>query len=76
MAGQVARLDQVTVQRPELFTTSESSNQFQILVEIVILFTGTSPRIPETILGLEAMLTLRYHNWSESYGFNLKHNLL
>ena len=75
MTGEVSRFDQMTVQGPELFTTSKSSNQFQILVKIVILFSWTPPRIPETILGLEPMLTFWNHHWSEGNGFNLKHHL-
>jgi len=72
MTGQVSRLHQMAVERPELFTTSESSDQFQILVKIVILFARTPPGIPETILGLEPMLTLWYHDWCEGDRFNLE----
>ena len=60
MAGEVPGLDQVAVQTPELLTAPEPTNEFEVLVEIVILFSWTPAGVPQAILGLESVLTLGY----------------
>ena len=72
VAGEVARLDQVTVERPELLAGAEPSYQLEILVEIVALLPGVPPAVPQAILRLEAMVTLRDGNRSESYRLHLQ----
>ena len=72
VAGEVARLDQVTVERPELLAGAEPSYQLEILVEIVALLPGVPPAVPQAILRLEPMVTLRDGNRSESYRLHLQ----
>ena len=71
MAGEVPRLDQMTVQTPELLAAPEPPDKFEVLVEIVILFSWTAPRIPQAILGLESVLALGYGHWCEGSRLHL-----
>ena len=72
VAGEVARLDQVAVDGPELLARSKPSYQLEILVEIVALLPGVPPTVPQTILRLQTVMTIRDGNWSESYRLHLK----
>ena len=72
VAGQVPRLDQVAVERPELLAGAEPSYQLEILVEIVALLPGVPPTVPQTILRLQTVMALRDGNWSESYRLHLQ----
>ena len=71
MAGEVPGLDQVAVQAPELLTAPEPTNEFEVLVEIVILFSWTPAGVPQAILGLESVLALGYGHRCEGGRLNL-----
>ena len=71
VAGEVPRLHQVAVQTPELLAAPEPPDKFEVLVEIVILFSWTAARVPQAILGLESVLTLRYGHWCEGRRLHL-----
>ena len=66
VAREVARLHQVAVERPELFAGPEPSYQLEILVEIVALLPGVPPAVPQAILRLQPVMTLRDGNRSKS----------
>ena len=72
VAGEVARLDQVAVDGPELLARSKPSYQLEILVKVMTLLAGTPPAVPETILGLEAMVTLRHSHGGEGERLHLQ----
>ena len=71
VAGEVPRLHQVAVQTPELLAAPEPPDKFEVLVEIVILFSWTAARVPQAILGLESVLTLGYGHWCEGRRLHL-----
>ncbi len=61
MRGQIARLDQVAVEMPKLFTGSEGSDELQILIERVLMrFARGFATVPKAVHGLEAVLVLRH----------------
>ena len=72
VAGEVPRLDQVTVERPELLAGAEPSYQLEILVEIVALLPGVPPAVPQTVLGLQAVMAIRDGDWGEGDRLHLQ----
>ena len=61
MRGQIARLDQVAVEMPKLFTGGEGSDELQILIERVLMrFARGFATVPKAVHGLEAVLVLRH----------------
>ena len=71
VAGEVPRLDHVTVEGPVLLAGPKPAYQFEVLVKVVILLPRPPPAVPETILGLEFVFPLGNGEGGECSWLNL-----